>query len=250
MKFLEGKVAIVTGAGSGIGRASACALAQAGASVMVADIDADSAAGTVEQIRKGGGTAEQCCGDVASAEFADRLVRDTLMAFGRLDLAHNNAGIVGAIAPIAEAAEDDFDRSISVNLKGVWLCMRAQLRHMAEQGSGAIVNTASVGGLVAVPGNAAYSAAKHGVIGLSKTAAIEYSQHGIRVNALCPGLTRSGMTERLAKAAPELLKSIMPPMGRIAEPDEIAGTVVFLLSDQASYISGLAAAVDGAATAI
>lgn len=250
MKLLDGKVAIVTGAGSGIGRASACALAAAGAKVTVADISEASAAQTVDLIRRAGGVAQACCGDVTKADYAEWLVAATLQAFGRLDLAHNNAGIECAAAPIGEALEADFDRVIAVNLKGVWLCMRAQLAHMAGQRSGAIVNTASVGGLLAVPGNAAYSAAKHGVIGLSKTAAVEYAGHGIRVNALCPGLTRSGMTERLFAAAPELEASLMPPIGRMAEAAEMAGTIVFLLSDQASYFTGQAVAVDGAATAI
>lgn len=250
MQTLAGKAAIVTGAGSGIGRASACALAEAGAQVMVADIAMAAAAETVELIRAAGGEARSCCGDVTSPDYADRLVQATLDAFGRLDLAHNNAGIECAIAPTAEALEADFDRVIAVNLKGVWLSMRAQLRHMVAQRSGAIVNTASVGGLVAVPGNAAYCAAKHGVVGLSKTAAVEYAEFGIRVNALCPGLTRSGMTDRLFAASPDLKQAIMPPMQRMAEPEEIAATVVFLLSDRASYFSGQAVAVDGAATAV
>ena len=250
MTSLVGKAAIVTGAGSGIGRASACALAAAGASVIVSDIAEASAVQTVELIRSAGGVAEAYCGDVTDATFADNLVQASLDAFGRLDVAHNNAGIESALAPIAEANETDFDRVIAVNLKGVWLCMRAQLRHMVTQRSGAIVNTASVGGLLAVPGNAAYSAAKHGVVGLSKTAAVEYAEYGIRVNALCPGVTRSGMTDRLFAASPELMQSIMPPMRRMAEAAEIAGTAVFLLSDQASYFSGQAVAVDGAATAI
>lgn len=248
--MLDGKAAIVTGAGSGIGRASACALAAAGAMVTVADISEASAAQTVELIRASGATAQICSGDVTSADYADRLVQFTLDVFGRLDLAHNNAGVESPYAPITDAQEEDFDRSVAVNLKGVWLCMRAQLRHMVGQRCGAIVNTASVGGLLAVPGNSAYSAAKHGVIGLSKTAAVEYAGHGIRVNALCPGLTRSGMTQRLFSAVPELEQRLLPPMGRIADAAEIAGTVVFLLSDQASYLSGQAIAVDGAATSI
>lgn len=250
MGQLEGKAAIVTGAGSGIGRASVCAIASAGARVMVSDIVEQSALETVGIIRDAGGIAEACCGDVAQADFTERLVEATVAAFGRVDIAHNNAGIESALAPIGEAKEEDFDRVIAVNLKGVWLCMRAQVRQMAIQGSGAIVNTASVGGLVGVPGNAAYSAAKHGVVGLSKSVAVEYATAGIRVNALCPGLTRSGMTDRLFAAAPDLMQSVVPPMQRMAEPAEIAATVVFLLSDQASYFSGQAVAVDGAATAI
>jgi len=218
--------------------------------VMVSDIVQSSAAETVELIHAAGGTAQAHCGDVSRSGFAEELVQATLEAFGMCDFAHNNAGIESPIALLTDATEVDFDRSIAVNLKGVWLAMRAQLRQMVAQGRGAIVNTASVGGLVAVPGSAVYSAAKHGVIGLSKTAAVEFAQAGIRVNAICPGLTRSGMTDRLFGAAPEMMQSIMPPMGRMAEPSEIAGTVVFLLSDHATYLSGQAIAVDGAATAI
>lgn len=250
MRLLEGKAAIVTGGGSGIGRASACAIAQAGGQVMVSDIAEQTALETVRIIRAAGGIAQTCCGDVTRSDFADRLVEETVAAFGRVDIAHNNAGIESALAPIGDAKEDDFDRVIAVNLKGVWLCMRAQVRQMLAQGQGAIVNTASVGGLVGVPGNAAYSAAKHGVVGLSKSVAVEYANAGIRVNALCPGLTKSGMTDRLFAASPDLMQAIMPPMQRMADPAEIAATAVFLLSDQASYFSGQAVAVDGGATAI
>ncbi|MBA4091284.1 MAG: short chain dehydrogenase [Sphingobium sp.] len=250
MGVLESKVAIVTGAGSGIGRASACAIAAEGAEVMVSDIAEQLALQTVRIIREAGGKAEACCGDITQADFVDRLVNATIAAFGRVDIAHNNAGIECPIAPIGDAMESDFDRVIAVNLKGVWLCMRSQVRQMLIQGQGAIVNTASVGGLVGVPGNAAYSAAKHGVVGLSKSVAVEYATSGIRVNALCPGLTRSGMTDRLFAASPGLKQQIMPPMQRLAEPDEIAATVVFLLSDAASYLTGQAVAVDGAATAV
>lgn len=251
MDLLAGKVAIVTGAGSGIGRAVALSAAAAGGRVMVSDIAPATAQETVELIRAAGGVAQAHCGDVSRSGFAEELVQATLDAFGKFDVAHNNAGVESPIASITETEEADFDRVIAVNLKGVWLAMRAQLRHMAAQGKGAIVNTASVGGLVAVPGNAEYCAAKHGVIGLSKTAAVEFASAGIRINAICPGLTRSGMTERLfSTAPPEMMQALMPPMGRMAEPEEIAGTVVFLLSDQASYFSGQAVAVDGAATAI
>ncbi|CAM8664993.1 glucose 1-dehydrogenase [Sphingobium sp.] len=250
MDALANKAAIVTGAGSGIGRASACAMARSGAHVMVSDIDEWSAMETVQIIRDAGGIAQACCGDVTQAEFAERLVAATIAAFGTLDIAHNNAGVEAAMAPVGDALEADFDRVIAVNLKGVWLCMRAQIRQMSVRGKGAIVNTASVGGLVGVPGNAAYSAAKHGVVGLSKSAAVEYATAGIRINALCPGLTRSGMTDRVFAARPELKQQIMPPMQRLADPAEIAATVVFLLSDVASYMTGQAIAVDGAATAI
>jgi NAD(P)-dependent dehydrogenase (short-subunit alcohol dehydrogenase family) len=247
---LRGKSGLVTGAGSGIGRASAIRLASIGGKVIVSDINEDAAFETAELIRGAGGTAEVVCGDVSSADFADHMVAETLRHFGGIDFAHNNAGIETPIAPTADAEEADFDRSILVNLKGVWLCMRAELREMARAQSGSIVNTASVGGLTGVPGAAAYSAAKHGVIGLSKSAAIEYATSGVRVNAICPGLTRSGMTERLMKSSPDLIKSVFPPIQRLADPEEIASAVAYMLSDDASYLTGHAMAVDGGATAV
>lgn len=245
-----GKAGLVTGAGSGIGRASALALAQSGAKVLVCDIDEAGAAETVALIRADGGTAAAVCGDVSQAEYADTIVRETIERFGTLDFAHNNAGIEGQIAPTADADLADFQRNLAVNLTGVWLCMRAEIQEMARAGKGSIVNTSSVAGLTAVPGAASYGAAKHGVIGVTKTAAVEYAEQGIRVNAICPGLTRSGITQRLIETAPELIEAVLPPMKRMAEPDEIAGAVVFLLSDAASYLSGQAIAIDGAATAI
>ena len=245
-----GKAGLVTGAGSGIGRASAMALAQSGAKVLVCDINEEGAVQTVEQINATGGTAAILCGDVSAPDYADAMVREVISRFGALDFAHNNAGVESQIAPTAEGDLDDFQRSLAINLTGVWLCMRAQLRQMAEAGRGSIVNTSSVAGLTGVSGAASYSASKHGVLGLTKTAAIEYAELGIRVNAICPGLTRSGMTQRLLETAPELIDSVLPPMKRMAEPDEIAGAVVFLLSDAASFLSGQAIAVDGAATAI
>jgi NAD(P)-dependent dehydrogenase (short-subunit alcohol dehydrogenase family) len=245
-----GKSGLVTGAGSGIGRATAISLAAAGAEVIVCDINREAAEETSASISLAGGAAQCVCGDVSSSDFASHLVAETIRHFGKLDFAHNNAGIETPIAVTGEADEGDFDRAVAVNLKGVWLCMRAELREMARLGKGSIVNTASVGGLVGVPGAGVYSATKHGVIGLSKTAAVEYARQGVRVNAICPGLTRSGMTDRLLKAAPNLIQSVMPPMQRLAEPEEIAQAVLFLLSDEASYLTGQAMAVDGAATAV
>jgi NAD(P)-dependent dehydrogenase (short-subunit alcohol dehydrogenase family) len=249
MANLVGKVALVTGAGSGIGRASAIAFAAAGAHVIVSDIDEDGGNQTAAAIQAAGHQAVFVAADVSNSNSVDALVKESVRRFGRLDCAHNNAGVESAIAPIADSTEADWDKTIAVNLKGVWLCMRAELRQMVLQGHGVIVNTASVGGLTGVPGNAAYSASKHGVVGLSRTAALEYATAGIRVNAICPGLTRSGMTDRLIKVAPDLIRSIMPPMQRIAEPEEIASVAVFVCSDEASYMSGQAIAIDGAATA-
>lgn len=245
-----GRAGLVTGAGSGIGRASALALAQSGAKVLVCDINEAGATETVDLIIADGGTAAALCGDVSQAEYADAIVKETIGRFGSLDFAHNNAGVEGALAPTGEADLEDFQRGLSINLTGVWLCMRAELREMARNGQGSIVNTSSVAGLTAVPGCGSYGAAKHGVIGLTKTAAVEYAEQGVRVNAICPGLTRSGITKRLIENAPDLIEALLPPMKRLAEPEEIAGTVVFLLSDAATYLTGQAIAIDGAATAV
>ena len=247
---LADRVVLITGASAGIGRASALALAAASARVVVVDVNVEGGEETVALICAAGGEATFIAADVADAASVDALMNAIVARYGRLDCAHNNAGIELPIASLADAEERDWDRGIAVNLKSVWLCMRAELRQMLKQGGGVIVNTSSVGGLTAVPGNAVYSAAKHGVIGLTRTAAVEYATRNIRVNAICPGLTRSGMTERLIKAAPDLIKSVMPPMQRFAEPSEIGGLVAFLCSPLASYLTGQAIAVDGAATAV
>jgi len=246
---LAGRVALVTGAASGIGRASARALAAAGAAVVVSDIDTAGGEETAAAIRDLGGEASFERADVSRADDVQRLVDATVARYGRLDCAHNNAGLDTAIASIADAEEAEWDRAIRVNLTSVWLCLRAEIRQMLAQGGGAIVNTASVGGLTAVPGNAGYAAAKHGVIGLTRTAAIEYATYGIRVNALCPGMTRTAMVERLTATAPAMMGAVTLPIGRLAEPEEMAGAVVFLCSDAASYLTGQAIPVDGGVTA-
>lgn len=244
------KVALVTAAGSGIGRASAIAFAEAGARVVVSDINQEGGQ-TVDEIAKLGGEAHFIACNVADADSVDQLIENTVKHFGRLDCAHNNAGVEPVQAIIAQSQEDDWNRSIGVNLNGVWVCMRAEMRQMLAQGDGgAIVNTSSVGGIRGGPANASYCAAKHGVIVLTKTGALEHAEQGIRVNAICPGLTRTGMTERLSKTVPpETIEAALPAMKRWADPSEIAGTVVFLCSPAASFLSGQAIAVDGAATA-
>ena len=248
--MLEGKVALVTGGGGGIGRATALAMVREGARVAVADFDAAAARDTVAQINERGGQAITLAGDVRRAEDAVAMVQDTVTAYGRLDCAFNNAGIAGfqvaaAGKKTAEWSEEAFDRMIAVNLKGVWLCLREELQQMLGQGGGgAIVNTGSIAGLVGLPTSSAYVAAKHGVLGLTKTAAIEYAASGIRVNAVCPGYIETRMTEEVMRRRGDAVLA-HTPLRRMGTPGEIAEMVVFLCSDRASYVTGAAYNVDG-----
>jgi NAD(P)-dependent dehydrogenase (short-subunit alcohol dehydrogenase family) len=246
---MAGRIALITGSASGIGRASALAFSAAGAQVIVSDVDTSGGMETVELITHAGGLATFIACDVSQSTAVETMIGRIVADHGRLDYAHNNAGVECALAATAEADEADFDRSLLINLKGVWLCMRSEIRQMLRNGGGAIVNTSSVGGLSAVPLGASYSAAKHGVVGLTRTAAVEYAKHGIRVNAICPGLTKTRMTDRLSQMDPALIASVMPPMNRMAAPSEIAGAVVFMCSDAASYLTGQALAVDGGSKA-
>ena len=245
--LLDGKIALITGAGSGIGRASALTFAREGAKVAVADKLVDGGQETVRMVEAAGGTASFIEVDVSDAASVKAMVNATVDTYGRLDCAYNNAGIEGQVAPTDSYADDMFDKVIAVNLTGVWLCMKYEIPRLLEQGGGAIVNTASGAGLIGVAGLSAYVASKHGVIGLTKTAALEYAKSGIRVNAVCPGLIQTPMVERLTAGQPQLGEALvaMEPVGRTGKPEEIAESVVWLCSDAASFVTGHAMSVDG-----
>ena len=247
MGQLDGKVALITGAGSGIGRASALAFAREGAKVAVADIVVEGGEETVRMVKEAGGEAFFIQVDVSNAAEVEAMVNTVVDTYGRIDCAYNNAGIEGRLASTDEYPEDVFDKVIDINLTGVWLCMKYELPHMLKQGSGAIVNTASGAGLIGVAGMSAYVASKHGVVGLTKTAALEYAKSGIRVNSVCPGLIQTPMVERLTADQPQLGEALVAaePVGRIGKPEEIAESVVWLSSDAASFVTGHAMSVDG-----
>ena len=247
MGQLDGKVALITGAGSGIGRASALAFAREGAKVAVADIVVEGGEETVRMVKEAGGEAFFIKVDVSNAADVEAMVNAVVDTYGRIDCAYNNAGIEGRLASTDEYPEDVFDKVIDINLTGVWLCMKYELPHMLKQGGGAIVNTASGAGLIGVSGMSAYVASKHGVIGLTKTAALEYAKSGIRVNAVCPGLIQTPMVERITAEQPQLGEALVAaePVGRTGKPEEIAESVVWLSSDAASFVTGHAMSVDG-----
>jgi NAD(P)-dependent dehydrogenase (short-subunit alcohol dehydrogenase family) len=251
--ILDAKVALVTGGGNGIGRATALAMAREGARVAVADFEADSARETVALINAAGGQAISLSGDVTVSAQVQAMLEGAIAAYGRLDCAFNNAGIAGHQVESAgqlthEWSEASFDRMIEVNLKGVWLCIKHEIPLMRAAGGGAIVNTASIAGLIGLRTSSGYVAAKHGVIGLTKSAAVEYAEERIRVNAVCPGyiLTRMTAPNREQRSEGIIART---PMRRFGEPREIAETVVWLCSDRASYVTGAAYEVDGGLTA-
>ncbi len=245
----EGKVALVTGAATGIGRQTALALAAAGASVVLADIAKAAGEESAHAVEAAGGRAMFVAGDIALNDDVARIVKTAVDAHGRLDCAFNNAGIAPRGAPIVEMAEEDWDRTIAINLKGVWLCLKHECAQMLAQGGGTIVNTASIMGVVSGPGLSAYSASKTGVVGLTKSVAIDYARAGIRVNAVCPG----GIGNTAITSHPDNQRDMeqlaqMTPMGQLGQPQDIADTVLWLLSPQSGFVTGQAIVVDGGFT--
>jgi NAD(P)-dependent dehydrogenase (short-subunit alcohol dehydrogenase family) len=242
-----GKVALVTGAGSGIGRAAALAFAREGARVIVADVTVDAGQETVRAIGAHDGEALFVQADVSVAGDVSAMVERAVTTYGRLDCAFNNAGIEGEMATTAECSEENWDRTIAINLKGVWLCMKHEIPHMLEQGGGAIVNCASIAGLVGFPNLPAYTASKGGIVQLTRTAALEYAQSGIRVNALCPGVIHTPMVDRITDRDPETEAQFtaLEPIGRMGTPEEMAEAAIWLCSDAASFITGHPLVADG-----
>lgn len=244
---MSGKTALVTGGGSGIGRAAVLAFAKAGARVAVVDRDATEGRGTVAAVEAVSGSAIFLEADVSRADDVQRMVQATVETYGSLDFAFNNAGVQGEICPTADCTEENWDLITGINLKGVFLCMKYEIAHMLDAKGGVIVNNASNFGLVGSNGMPAYSASKHGVVGLTKTAALEYAQAGIRINAVCPGPVHTPLVDRIVTRQPEILDAITDrePIGRMGQPDEIAHAVLWLCSPEASFVVGAALSVDG-----
>jgi NAD(P)-dependent dehydrogenase (short-subunit alcohol dehydrogenase family) len=251
MGLVKGLTALVTGAGAGIGRATALTFAAEGASVIVSDINDDGGQKTVDLIKDAGGTAIYIKADISKNADVKALISKSIDNFGSIDCAVNNAGIEGQMVPLVDQPEDNFDTIISINLKGIFLCLQNELDAMVKSGGGAIVNLSSVAGLIGFPGLSPYVASKHGVIGLTKNAALEYAQSGIRVNAVCPGGIDTRMLDSLAEQATagaqtsSEMMDPLHPMGRIGTPQEVAEMIVWLCSPRASFVTGTAIPVDG-----
>ena len=251
MQRLSDKVALITGAAGGIGRVSALACAKEGANVVIADVNIEGGEKTAAMIRSTGGKATFMETDVSSPSDVERLIKKTIEIYGRLDCAHNNAGIEGAEQLTADYSETEWDRVLRINIKGVWLCMKHEINQMLEQKGGSIVNTSSVAGLKGFRYHSAYCSSKHAIIGLTKTAALEYAKKGLRINVVCPGFIRVGLTEKVVALNPAMDKKLKGhiPMGRFGEGEEVAEAVVWLFSDSTSFINGHSLVIDGGASA-
>ena len=249
---LTNKIALVTGGGGGIGRETALAYAAEGAKVAVVDINAEAAQKVTDEVKAAGGDAISITADLSKDQEVSAMIANIVSHYGRLDIAFNNAAIEIEKDPIDKISEEMFDQLMDINVKGLWLCLKYEIEQMLKQGDGgSIVNTSSIGGLGAAPRQAIYGATKHAVLGMTRSAAVEYARKGIRVNAVCPGVIRTAMTERALEREPKRSKWIekMHPIGRLGEAEEIAKAVLFLSSDDASFIVGVALPVDGGYTA-
>jgi NAD(P)-dependent dehydrogenase (short-subunit alcohol dehydrogenase family) len=245
---LTGKVALVTGGASGIGRATALVFAREGAKLIIADMNEEGAQQTAHLITENGGDAMALQVDVTRAVEVEAMISKALDTYGRLDCAHNNAGILGTpFIRVTECTEEEWDRIIDVNMKGVWLCMKYEIPQMLQQGGGAIVNTASAAGLIGSAAFPIYDASKHGVVGLTKSVALQYAKRGIRVNAVCPGVIQTPMVAQGIEANPRFEQGAIRtnPSGRLGNPEEVAEAVVWLCSDAASFVTAHAMSVDG-----
>jgi len=246
----ENKVALVTGAASGMGLATAKAFAEAGAAVALADVNGDGARAAADALVAAGHKALGIRCDVADLDEVEAMVKQTVSTFGRLDMAFNNAGVQSPVAETADADPKDYDFVMGVNLRGVWNCMKHELLEMRKQGSGAIVNNSSLGGLVGIAERGIYHASKHGVVGLTKSAGLEYAAKGIRINAVCPGIIETPMVMGMLETQPEAMAALMKevPMGRLGRAEEIADAVLWLCSPASSFVIGHALPVDGGYT--